>query len=77
MSGTTITIPIDTDTAARYNSAPEAERRKIQLLLRIMLQNPTLASRESLQQLMNDMSTEAQARGLTPAILEQILHDDA
>lgn len=76
MSGTTITIPIDTDTAEKYNSASEVERRKTQLLLRVMLQNPTLASQASLQQLMNDMSAEAQARGLTAAILEQILNDD-
>ncbi len=76
MSGTTITIPIDTDTAEKYNSASEVECRKTQLLLRVMLQNPTLASQASLQQLMNDMSAEAQARGLTAAILEQILNDD-
>jgi hypothetical protein len=76
MSETTITIPIDADTAEQYQRASEAERRKIQLLLRVLLQKTTPASVQSLQQLMNDMSTEAQARGLTPEILEQLLKDD-
>lgn len=77
MSDTTITISIDNETAAKYNSASEAERRKVQLLLQVVLQNTGPSSITSLQQLMNDMSTEAQARGLTPEILEQILHEDA
>jgi len=75
MSEATITIPIDIDTAERYNRASEADRRKIQLLLRVMLQSTTVSSVQSLQQLMNEMSAEAQARGLTPEILEQILNN--
>jgi hypothetical protein len=77
MSEATITIPIDTATAEKYQRASEAERRKIQLLVQVMLQGTTASPVQSLQQLMDDMSAEAQARGLTPEILEQILHDDA
>jgi hypothetical protein len=76
MSGITITIPTDRDTAEKYNRASETERRKIQLLLQVVLQHSTGSSTASLQQLMNEMSTEAQARGLTPEILEQILNDN-
>lgn len=75
MSETIISIPIDTDTAAKYNAASVEERRKVQLLLRILLQNST-PSTKTLQQLMNEMSDEAQSKGLTPDILDQLLNED-
>lgn len=77
MSEATITIPIDTATAEKYQRASAAERRKIQLLVQVMLQSTTESPVQSLQQLMDDMSVDVQARGLTPEILEQILNDDA
>jgi len=76
MSETTITIPIDPDTATRYYAASDEERRKVQLLLRMLLQtNPTTAT-TTLQQIMDDLSYEAQAKGLTPEILDELLHDE-
>lgn len=75
MNETIISIPIDTDTAAKYNAATDEERRKIQLLLRVLLRNSP-PSNKTLQQLMDEMSDEAQARGLTPEILDRILNDD-
>lgn len=75
MSETMINIPIDTDTAAKYNAASNEERRKVQLLVRILLQNST-PSQRTLQQLMDEMSDEAQNKGLTPEILDQILNED-
>lgn len=75
MSETVITIATDADTAAKYNAATDMERRKIQLLVRVLLQN-TPPSKKSLQQLMDEMSAEAQAKGLTPEILDELLQDD-
>jgi hypothetical protein len=76
MSGAIITIPIDIGTAEKYQRASEADRRKIQLFLQVLLQTTTPSSTEALKKLMNEMSAEAQSRGLTPEILEQILNDD-
>lgn len=75
MSEAVITIPADSDTAAKYSAASDIERRKIQLLVRALVQN-TSPSPKSLQQLMDEMSEEAQSRGLTPEVLAQILNDD-
>ena len=75
MSGeAVITIPTDAATAARYGAATDEERLKIQLLVRLLLECPR-PSPDSLLQLMDDMSAEAQANGLTPEILEAILND--
>ncbi len=76
MSDTTIVIPVDTTTAAKYNAASEEERRKVQLLLRILLHNMDLPSGITIQHMMNEMSDEAQSNGLTPEILAQILNED-
>ncbi len=76
MSEAVITIAMDRDTAARYDVATDEARRKIQVLIRMLLR-PTPPAEQSLQQLMDDMSAEAQARGLTPDILDRLLNDDA
>jgi hypothetical protein len=76
MPNTTIMIPVDTVTAAKYNAATEEERRKVQLLVRILFRTVPLPSDSTLPQIMNDMSDEAQSRGLTPEILDQILNED-
>lgn len=75
MSETVITIPTDAATAAKYYAASDMERQKIQILLRVLLQSPA-PSTQSLVQLMDDISDEAQSRGLTPDILNSILNDD-
>lgn len=74
MSAATITIPVDVITAARYVAATDEERLKIELLVRLLLERPR-PSPDSLLQLMDAMSAEAQANGLTPEILEAILND--
>ncbi len=75
MSEAVITIATDHDTAALYDAASDEARRKIQVLVRMLLQT-TPPSEQSLQQLMDDMSAEAQASGLTPDILDQLLSSD-
>lgn len=75
MADTTILLPIDTVTAAKYYAATEEERQKVQLLVRLLLRTVPLAPDATLSQLMDRMSDEAQTRGLTPAILEELLND--
>ena len=69
-----ITICVDVEAARAYRAAPEPERRKLDLLLSLRLHD-ALRSTGSLKELMGDISRKAQERGLTPEILEPILHE--
>jgi hypothetical protein len=69
-----ITIRVDPDAASAYRAASEQERRKLDLLLSLRLQD-VLRPGGSLKDLMRDISRKAQERGLTPEILETILHE--
>lgn len=70
-----ITIRVDPDAARAYRAAPEPERRKLDLLLSLRLHEAMGAS-DSLEQYMREVSRRAQARGLTPEILQEILNDE-
>ena len=77
MTDTIITIPLDEATATAYNTASVEDQRKIQLLFRVLLHEYTAPSNLSLRDLMDEIGSNAAARGLTPALLEQLLNDDA
>ncbi len=70
-----ITMQIDTDAAEVYNSANPDEKRKIQILFSAWLKEFTAKDQSSLKQLMDEISENARARGLTPEILEAILSE--
>ena len=76
MTDTTITIALDEASAAAYNTASAEDQQKIQLLFRLLLREYTAPSNLSLRELMDDIGAQAEARGLTPDILEQLLNDD-
>jgi len=67
-----ITIRVDPQAARAYRAAPDEERRKLDLLLSLRLQD-ALHPSGSLQDLMREISRNAQERGLTPEIVESIL----
>jgi hypothetical protein len=69
-----ITIRVDAQAAKTYRAATEQERRKLDLLLSLRLQD-ALSATGSLQDVMRDISRKAQERGLTPEILESILNE--
>ena len=69
-----ITIRVDTESANAYRSASEEERRKLDLLLSLKLSEVTKSSRP-LKEMINEISRNAQKRGLTPEILESLLHE--
>jgi hypothetical protein len=71
-----ITIPVDAETARAYGMASPDDRKKIQLLLRLRLRELAELPTTSLIEIMDDIGAKAEARGLTPEILEALLHDE-
>jgi len=72
----TIEIQIDDELAEFYTSAPATYRQKIETLVGIWLRELRDGYDDELDQLMRRIGEEAQARGLTPEILADILADD-
>lgn len=70
-----ITISVDPDLADMYRSASDDERRKLDLIINLRLRN-AIESRKSLQDIMLEISSNAQKRGLTPEILQSILDEE-
>jgi len=71
-----ITIPVDVETARTYHKASPDDQKKIQLLLRLRLRELAALPTGSLVEIMDDIGAKAEARGLTPEILEALLHDE-
>lgn len=76
MKTATITLPVDAATAEAYAAATAEQQRKIQLLLSLRLQELTLSEGRPLPAVMDEISDQAEARGLTPELLESLLHDE-
>lgn len=70
-----ITVSVDSDVAKLYRSAPDNERRKLDLLVNLCLRDAT-ESGKSLRDTMLEISRNAQRRGLTPEVLQSILADE-
>ena len=72
-----ITIKIPSEFAEAYRNATQAEQEQIQLKITAIF--PVLIrKKEAIYQLrktMNEISAEAQAKGLTPEILKSILDE--
>lgn len=73
MPNPTITIPLDPQTARAYESASPQEKRKMQALLSLRLRELASGQYPSLQRVLDDVGRKAQARGLTPEILDSLL----
>lgn len=69
-----ITIRVSPEAASAYETAPAEQRRKLDALLSLKLAEVTRAKRP-LEVIMSELSRKAQARGLTPEILESILNE--
>jgi hypothetical protein len=70
-----ITICVNAEAAQIFESASEEQRRKIEALLSLKL-GDTTRSKKPLEEVMSEISQDAQARGLTPEILDSILNDE-
>ena len=71
-----ITIQIDSDAAKAYKAAAPELKLKIQLLFSAWLKEVTSKDKVSLKQLMDNVSDNAQARGLITKNLETILSEN-
>jgi hypothetical protein len=76
MTTSTIALEVDADTARAFSQASVEERQKIQLLLALRLRELLARPARPLKEVMNEIGAKAQARGLTPEILESILRDE-
>ena len=75
METKTITIRVNAEVARMFEAASEEHRRKLEALLSLKLSDPTRRKR-SLEEVMSEISRNAQARGLTPEILDSILNEE-
>jgi hypothetical protein len=69
-----ITIHVNPEAAQAYRAASEQDRRRLDILMSLRLQD-ALRPSGSLTDLMREISRSARERGLTPEILEAILHE--
>ena len=74
MTTETITIRVDARAAQAFNTASDDQRRKLEAILSLRLLEAVQTS-EPLEQFMRRISTNAQQRGLTPEILQDILNE--
>ncbi|MEY3868571.1 MAG: hypothetical protein ACRCT1_00185 [Microcoleaceae cyanobacterium] len=75
MQTKTITIRVNAEVARIFEAASEEERRKLEALLSMKLSDVTRC-KKPLEEVMSEISRNAQARGLTPEILDSILFEE-
>lgn len=71
----TITIQVKPKTAQAYQRLNPEKKARIETLLELLLQQEL--DNRSLAELMDEIGSQAQARGLTPEILAEILADES
>jgi hypothetical protein len=76
MATEAITLEIDSEAAQAFKSVSAEEQEKLQVLLGIWLKEYARADASSLKETMDELSRQAQSRGLTPDILESILEEE-
>jgi len=70
-----LTIDADADAVRAYMSASPEDRKKMQLLMNLRLKEVVAPSTASIREVMDRIGSQAEARGLTPEILESILNE--
>ena len=75
METKTITIRVNAEVAQIFEAASEEQRRKFEALLSLKLTDITRRKRP-LEEVMSEISQNAQSRGLTPKILNSILVEE-
>ena len=76
MGTASITIEVEETAARAFGETSPGERQKLQLLLSLRLQELTATPGKLLQAVMDEIGSAAEARGLTPEILETLLCDE-
>src|SRR5580658_7618517 len=76
MATTTIALEVDADAARAFSAVSTEERRKLELLLSLRLQELTAQPVRPLKEIMDEIGQRAEARGLTLEILDSALRED-
>ena len=71
----TISLHVDHDTARAFSAAPPEERRKLELLLSLRLRELIDQPARPLSEIMDEIGRQAEAKGMTPELLDSLLHD--
>ncbi|MCC0178161.1 hypothetical protein I4641_14345 [Waterburya agarophytonicola K14] len=74
MNTKNITIRVNAEVARIFETASEEQRRKLEALLSLKLSDAT-RNKRTLEEVMSEISQNAQARGLTPEILNSLLNE--
>ena len=72
---TTISIDVENNIAQSFIQASIDEKRKLQLLLGLRLQELMSKPETSLTELMDDMGNYAQSQGMTEQVLDRLLDE--
>jgi hypothetical protein len=70
-----ITIKVSPKVAVAYQNATEQEKKRLQTIVSLFLDRDTSNNHDLLGAIMDQISDQAQERGLTPEILESILNE--
>lgn len=70
----TIAVAVDAEIAEKYRSASDMDRRRMDLLINMHLRR-MMGPQRPLEEIMRELSREAQENGLTPEILQSILDE--
>jgi hypothetical protein len=73
----TISLEVDAEAARAFSAASTEDRRKLQLLLSLRLRELTSQPVRPLKEVMDEIGSHAQARGLTAEVLESLLRDES
>lgn len=76
MAITTVNISLNDKGAEAYRSAPLEKREWLEMLINLLVSEFAKYSPQSLLALMDEMSKEAQVKGLTAEKLELLLADE-
>ncbi len=76
MAITTVNISLNAKGAEAYRSAPLEKREWLEMLINLLVSEFAKYSPQSLLALMDEMSKEAQVKGLTSEKLELLLADE-
>lgn len=76
MSIENISIAVDANAARSFSEASPEERRKLELLLQLRLRELTSGRTRTLTEIMDEIGKDAEAKGLTPEILEPMLREE-
>lgn len=69
----TLLIPVDSSLVKLYEDVSAEDKQKVQELVTVVLRGLAQPQKRPLSQIMDEISDKAQARGLTPEILESIM----